>query len=70
MIDEETLRKMNLMKLYGMRDCFTELQTSAQSNELSFSEKVGMMIDHEWVERENRRLKRLLAFELNALLAS
>lgn len=60
MIDEETLRKMNHMKLYGMRDCFTELQTDAPSNELSFSEKIGMMIDREWIERENRRLKRLL----------
>ena len=60
MIDEETLRKMNHMKLHGMRDCFTELQENAQSNELTFSEKVGMMIDHEWIARENRRLKRLL----------
>jgi DNA replication protein DnaC len=60
MIDEETLRKMNHMKLYGMRDCFVELQENAQSNELSFSEKVGLMIDREWIERENRRLKRLL----------
>jgi DNA replication protein DnaC len=60
MIDEETLRKLSDMKLHAMRDTFGELLADAPGNELSFSEKIAMMVDREWVARENRRLNRLL----------
>lgn len=60
MIDEETYRKLCEMKLMGMADAFLELQKEAPSNQRSFSEKIGYMVDKEWTARENRRLTRLL----------
>lgn len=60
MIDEETLRKLNEMKLHAMSDALQKLLVDSPGNQLSFSEKVAMMIDGEWTARENRRLHRLL----------
>ena len=60
MIDEETLRKLNEMKLHAMSDALQKLLVDSPGNQLSFSEKVAMMVDGEWIARENRRLHRLL----------
>jgi DNA replication protein DnaC len=60
MIDEETYRKLCEMKLMGMAEAFLELQKEAPSNQRSFGEKIGYMVDKEWTTRENRRLSRLL----------
>jgi DNA replication protein DnaC len=60
MVDEETVKKLHDMKLYIMAKVFQELQADSPGNALSFSEKVGLMVDSEWTERENRRLRRLL----------
>jgi len=60
MIDEETHRKLQEMRLHGMSDAFTELLADAPSNQRSFSEKIALMVDREWTDRENRRLTRLL----------
>lgn len=59
MIDEETLRKMEKMRMSAMADAFREL-LAKPGKELSFSEKVGIMVDAEWTDRENRKLTRLL----------
>jgi hypothetical protein len=37
-----------------------ELLETAPSHELSFEEKIGMLVDREWTERDNRRLARRL----------
>ena len=60
MIDEETLRKLNEMKLHAMSDALQKLLADSPGNQLSFSEKVALMVDGEWIARENRRLHRLL----------
>lgn len=60
MIDEQTLQKLRDMRLRVMAQAFEELLADAPGNDLSFSEKVGLMVDREWTERENRRLGRLL----------
>lgn len=59
MIDEETLRKMEEMKLHAMADAFRDL-LKKPGQELSFPEMLRMMVDCEWLDRENRRLARLL----------
>lgn len=58
MITEQTIEKMNAMKMFGMRDAFTEQMEIATYASLSFEERVGMLIDREWTDRENRRLDR------------
>lgn len=60
MIREETLSKLNSMKMHGFAHAFTEQLSSDQFGELSFEERVGLLIDHEWTERETRKLTRRL----------
>lgn len=60
MMTNETLRKINELKLFGMAHAFsTQLETSAASH-LSFEERIGMIVDHEITYRDDRRLQRLL----------
>jgi len=60
MTNEETMQKLNDMSLRGMLNAYRDLQRDAGSNELSFDDKLGLIVDREWIDRENRRLARLL----------
>lgn len=60
MMDEQTHDKLTTMKLPGMAAAFIELTREAPSNERTFGEKVGYMVDAEWTSRENRRMARLI----------
>jgi len=60
MTTEETMQKLHDMCLRGMLNAYRELQRDAGSNELSFDDKLGLVVDREWLDRENRRLARLL----------
>jgi DNA replication protein DnaC len=43
-----------------MAKVLMEIQQSAPGNALSFEEKIGMLVDREWSDRDNRRLARRL----------
>ena len=43
-----------------MAQAVRELLDTAPGNQLSFDEKLGMIVDREWTERDNRRLSRRL----------
>jgi DNA replication protein DnaC len=58
MLIEQTVDKMNAMKLFGMRDALSEQMELSSYDSLSFEERVGMLIDREWIDRENRKLER------------
>jgi len=60
MTNEETMQKLMDMHLRGMVSAYQELQRDGPSHELSFDEKLGLMVDREWLDRENRKLARLL----------
>jgi DNA replication protein DnaC len=60
MTEEETLEKLRQMKLHVMTQTFQELLHAAPSDQLSFGEKFGLIVDREWTARENRKLDRLL----------
>jgi DNA replication protein DnaC len=60
MIDEQTTQKLFDMRLRVMAEVFQKMLAEAPGHELSFADKVGMMVDREWTERENRKLARLL----------
>jgi DNA replication protein DnaC len=60
MTDEETVQKLMHLKLETMAQAFRDLLADAPGNQHSFSEKVALMVDREWTDRENRRLERLL----------
>ncbi len=60
MLIEQTLDKMNAMKLLGMAEAFQQQQRAGEHARLSFEERLGLLIDSEWAAREQRKLKRLL----------
>lgn len=57
MTTEETINKMVVLKLTWMAQTFRDLLQRPGSG-LSVEESVGLMIDREWAERENRRVAR------------
>jgi len=60
MLNEQTLDKLYLMKLLGMAEGFKEQLQQPSSHGLSFDERFGMLVDRQWIWKENKRLKQLL----------
>lgn len=60
MLTNDTLRKLNELKLFGMARGFGDQLSSAAATHLAFEERFGLLVDQEVTCRENRRLKRLL----------
>jgi len=58
MLIEETIQKMLDLRMASTAQATRELLASAPSNELSFEDKLGFVIDREWTERDNRRVAR------------
>ncbi len=60
MLIEQTLEKMHAMKLTGMAEAVTQQRQSSQYPDLSFDERLGLLVDAEWTAREQRKLTRRL----------
>jgi DNA replication protein DnaC len=60
MLIEQTLDKMNAMKLSGMADALRQQLDSSECTRLSFEDRLGFLIDSEWSAREQRKLTRRL----------
>jgi DNA replication protein DnaC len=60
MLVHATIEKMTAMHLIAMAEAFQRQLTSAQFADLSFEDRVGMLIDQEWTAREPRKLQRRL----------
>jgi DNA replication protein DnaC len=56
MLNEPTLEKLRAMRLTGMADAWLEQQGAADTRQLGFDERFGMLVDAEQIYRENRRL--------------
>jgi len=48
------------MNLHGMAEAFSAQATQADVQDLAFEERFGLLVDHEWTYRQDKRLKRLL----------
>jgi DNA replication protein DnaC len=57
MLTIPTLEKVRDLKLYGMARALEEQLGSCDYQELTFEERLGLLIDREITERDNRRLK-------------
>jgi len=55
-----TIDKLHSMKLFGMAEALEEQVNSPSYEELSFEERLEMLVDKEMTYRENRRLSMLL----------
>jgi DNA replication protein DnaC len=60
MLREPTIEKLRAMHLDGMADGWLEQQRNADAGALGFDERFGMLVDAEWLHRENKRLARAL----------
>ncbi len=56
MLTHPTGEKLRALKLYGMARSFEEQMSSKDREELAFEERIGLLIDREFTEQENRRL--------------
>lgn len=60
MLTEQTLDKLKLLGLLAMAAAWVEQQKRPDSTQLSFEERLGLLVDAQWLDRENRRLQRSL----------
>jgi len=60
MLIEQTIGKLYQMKLPGMVESLKEQQQNTDALSLSFEERLGLMVDREWDNKESRRLTRRL----------
>ena len=56
----QTVSKLNDMKLTGMAKAYQDRRTKPDHKDLSFDEFFGILVDDEHIYRKNKRLKRLL----------
>ena len=60
MLNEPTLDKLRSLRLSGMADAWLAQQQDPEAAGLSFDERLALLVDAEALDRENRRLKRLM----------
>jgi len=60
MLNHQTIEGLYALKLPAMAAALAEQAESASHQALSFEERLGLLVDRELTERENRRLQRYL----------
>lgn len=57
MLYQQTIAKLNAMKLNGFADALEEQRRTQAVTELSFEERLGLLVERQWLWRENRSLQ-------------
>ncbi|WP_372631565.1 ATP-binding protein [Cohnella sp.] len=60
MVNEQTVRKLQEMRLATMAESFQKQLLDTSYQELSFEERFGMLVDLEWSRHKNNRLTSLI----------
>ena len=60
MLTEPTLDKLKALRLDAFARAWSEQHKDPALDKLSFDERLALLVDTEWLERENRRLERAL----------
>jgi DNA replication protein DnaC len=60
MLNEPTIEKLQTMKLYGMADAFRAQLETTESHQLGFEERFALLVDQQWLWKQNRALQRRL----------
>ena len=60
MLNQNTLDKMRDLKLMGMIEAWENIMQNNEHTNLSITEVIGMLTDHEFIYRKNKKLIRLL----------
>lgn len=61
MLNEPTIERLRALKLETLADAWVKQQADPAVAALGFDERLGLLVDAEWIQRENKRLKRTLA---------
>jgi len=62
MLNEPTMTKLYEMKLNGMAEAYEEQRASSTVAGLSFEERFSMLVERQWIWKENRALATRLAY--------
>lgn len=60
MLNQPTLDKLQTMKLHGMASAFRLQLETTDTAQLSFEERFALLVDQQWLWKENRALERRL----------
>lgn len=60
MFDKVTMNKLRDMNLSAMADKLAWLQEQQDTQSLSFEERLGMLVDAEWLAKRGRRIERFI----------
>ncbi len=58
MLTEPTITKLNEMKLFGMANAYERQRQDTSFLELGFDERLTMLVENEWLDRQNRAYER------------
>jgi len=61
MLNQPTIEKLHTMKLHGMAEAFRAQAETPDMSQLSFEERFAMLVDQQWLWKENRALARRLS---------
>jgi len=56
MVYQQTMEKLYALKLQGMAQAYEEQHQQPQSTELSFDERLALLVERQWLWKENRAL--------------
>ena len=60
MLNQQTTDQLRALKLTGMLEAWEQQREQPQTHDLSFDERLALLVEREVLHRENRRLARLL----------
>ena len=60
MLTENTITKLQEMRLSTMANAFKEQLADPNISELSFEDRFGLLVDKEWTTRKNNHLTKLI----------
>ena len=58
MLQEPMMEKLLAMRLHGMADALKTQEQDPGARELSFLERLALLVDHQWNWRQNQALAR------------
>jgi DNA replication protein DnaC len=61
MLNQPTIEKLHAMKLYAMAEAFRAHTDMPDMTQLSFEERFAILVDQQWLWKENRALARRLS---------
>jgi DNA replication protein DnaC len=62
MLYEPTIQKMQVMKLQGMVEALEEQRRSTTMGDMSFEDRLAMLVERQWLWKENRAFSTRLKF--------